>query len=73
MYKLKKSPTLGRIFRDLEDFWAAKDLEHTITGQDEIMKVDSVQFVLRKRGREADLAGSRARRFRGPTVHFVTP
>jgi hypothetical protein len=60
MYEFKMFSTFGRIFRDLEDFWATKDLEHTITGQDGITKIDSVQFILRKRGRKADLAGSRA-------------
>ena len=56
MYTLKKFPSLKRVMRDIEDVWAAKDMEQRIKGQDGMAKVDCIQVILRRRGREVDLA-----------------
>lgn len=56
MYVAKKFPSLKRVVRDIEDVWSAKDLEQQMKGQDGMAKVDCIQVILRRRGREVDLA-----------------
>ncbi|KAF2845126.1 hypothetical protein T440DRAFT_472867 [Plenodomus tracheiphilus IPT5] len=56
MYNSKRFPSLKRVMRDVEDVWAAKDLEQQMKGQDGMAKVDCIQVILRRRGREVDLA-----------------
>ncbi|KAI8933325.1 hypothetical protein NX059_009949 [Plenodomus lindquistii] len=56
MYASKRFPSLRRVMRDIEDVWAAKDLEQQTKGQDGMAKVDCIQVILRRRGREVDLA-----------------
>ncbi|KAF9737299.1 fungal Zn binuclear cluster domain containing protein [Paraphaeosphaeria minitans] len=51
MYELRKFPSLKRVLRDIEDVWAVKDAEQ-MGG----LKVDCIQVILRRRGREVDLA-----------------
>ncbi|KAF1968676.1 hypothetical protein BU23DRAFT_540639 [Bimuria novae-zelandiae CBS 107.79] len=52
MYESRKFPSLKRVLRDVEDVWAAKDAEQIMGG----MKLDCIQVILRRRGREVDLA-----------------
>lgn len=56
MYASKLFPSWNRVMRDIEDVWAAKDEEERMKGQDGMAKVDCIQVILRKRGREVDLA-----------------
>jgi hypothetical protein len=56
MYVSKRFPSWNRVMRDIEDVWAAKDLEEQMEGQDGMAKVDCIQVILRRRGREVDLA-----------------
>jgi hypothetical protein len=56
MYASKLFPSWNRVMRDIEDVWAAKDEEERIKGQDGMAKVDCIQVILRRRGREVDLA-----------------
>ncbi|KAH8732019.1 fungal-specific transcription factor domain-containing protein [Phaeosphaeriaceae sp. PMI808] len=56
MYTSKKFPSLKRVMRDIEDVWSAKDMEHQTKGQAGMSKVDCIQVILRRRGREVDLA-----------------
>ena len=56
MYASKKFPSLKRVMRDIEDVWAAKDMEQQMKGKDGMAKVDCIQVILRRRGREVDLA-----------------
>ncbi|KAF1847852.1 uncharacterized protein K460DRAFT_64719 [Cucurbitaria berberidis CBS 394.84] len=56
MYTTKQFPSLKRVMRDIEDVWAAKDMEQLVQGQDGMAKVDCIQVILRRRGREVDLA-----------------
>lgn len=56
MYTCKRFPSLKRVLRDVEDVWVAKDLEQQMGGQDGMAKVDCIQVILNKRGREVDLA-----------------
>jgi hypothetical protein len=56
MYTAKKFPSLRRVMRDIEDVWGAKDMEQQMKGQDGMAKVDCIQVILRRRGREVDLA-----------------
>ncbi|KAF2448562.1 hypothetical protein P171DRAFT_214966 [Karstenula rhodostoma CBS 690.94] len=51
MYESRKFPSLKRVLRDIEDVWAVKDAEK-MGG----LKVDCIQVILRRRGREVDLA-----------------
>jgi hypothetical protein len=51
MYESRKFPSLKRVLRDIEDVWAVKDAEQ-MGG----LKVDCIQVILRRRGREVDLA-----------------
>lgn len=51
MYESRKFPSLNRVLRDIEDVWAVKDAEQ-MGG----LKVDCIQVILRRRGREVDLA-----------------
>jgi hypothetical protein len=51
MYASRKFPSLKRVLRDIEDVWAVKDAEQ-MGG----LKVDCIQVILRRRGREVDLA-----------------
>lgn len=56
MYAVKRFPSLKRVMRDIEDVWAAKDMEQETKGQDGMARVDCIQVILRRRGREVDLA-----------------
>ncbi|KZM19081.1 sequence-specific DNA binding RNA polymerase II transcription factor [Ascochyta rabiei] len=56
MYASKLFPSWNRVMRDVEDVWAAKDEEERMKGQDGMAKVDCIQVILRRRGREVDLA-----------------
>lgn len=56
MYASKVFPSWNRVMRDVEDVWAAKDEEERMKGQDGMAKVDCIQVILRRRGREVDLA-----------------
>lgn len=56
MYASKLFPSWNRVMRDIEDVWVAKDAEEKIKGQDGMAKVDCIQVILRRRGREVDLA-----------------
>lgn len=56
MYTSKKFPSLRRVMRDIEDVWAAKDEERQVKGHDSMARVDCIQVILRRRGREVDLA-----------------
>jgi hypothetical protein len=56
MYTAKKFPSLRRVMRDIEDVWVAKDMEEQLKGQDGMAKVDCIQVILRRRGRQVDLA-----------------
>jgi hypothetical protein len=44
------------VMRDIEDVWVAKDMEEQLKGQDGMAKVDCIQVILRRRGRQVDLA-----------------
>ncbi|KAH9882668.1 hypothetical protein J1614_000904 [Plenodomus biglobosus] len=55
MYTLKRFPSLKRVMGDIEHVWAAKDLEEQMKGQDGMAKVDCIQVILRRKGREVDL------------------
>jgi len=52
MYNSRKFPSLKRVLRDVEDVWAAKDAEQVMGG----LKVDCIEVILARRGREVDLA-----------------
>ena len=52
MYESRKFPSLKRVLRDVEDVWDAKDAEQVMGG----MKLDCIQVILQRRGREVDLA-----------------
>jgi hypothetical protein len=56
MYTSKRFPSLRRVMRDIEDVWGAKDMEEQTKGQDGMAKVDCIQVILKRRGREVDLA-----------------
>lgn len=56
MYLLKKFPSLRRVMRDVEDVWAAKDEEEQLKGQEGMARVDCIQVIRQRRGREVDLA-----------------
>jgi hypothetical protein len=56
MYQVKHFPSLRRVMRDIEHVWAAKDMEQQMKGQDGMAKVDCIQVILKRRGREVDLA-----------------
>jgi hypothetical protein len=56
MYASKGFPSLRRVMRDIEDVWSAKDMEEQMKGGDGMAKVDCIQVILRRRGREVDLA-----------------
>ncbi|KAF9691467.1 hypothetical protein EKO04_010897 [Ascochyta lentis] len=56
MYASKLFPSWNRVMRDIEDVWAAKDEEERVKGRDGMAKVDCIQVILRRRGREVDLA-----------------
>jgi hypothetical protein len=56
LYAAKQFPSLKRVMRDIEHVWAAKDMEQQMRGQDGMAKVDCIQVILRRRGREVDLA-----------------
>jgi hypothetical protein len=56
MYVSKRFPSWNRVMRDIEDVWAAKDLEEQMQGKDGMAKVDCIQVILQRRGREVDLA-----------------
>lgn len=55
MYSSRRFPSLRRVMRDIEDVWAAKDMELETKGQDGMTKVDCIQVILRNRGREVSL------------------
>jgi hypothetical protein len=56
MYTSKRFPSLRCVMRDIEDVWSAKDAEKQTVGQDGMAKVDCIQVILRRRGREVNLA-----------------
>jgi hypothetical protein len=56
LYAVKQFPSLKRVMRDIEHVWTAKDMEQQMRGQDGMAKVDCIQVILRRRGREVDLA-----------------
>jgi hypothetical protein len=56
MYQVKYFPSLRRVMRDIKHVWAAKDMEQQMKGQDGMAKVDCIQVILKRRGREVDLA-----------------
>jgi hypothetical protein len=56
MYMAKKFPSLRRVMHDIEDVWVAKDMEEQLKGQDGMAKVDCIQVILKRRGRQVDLA-----------------
>lgn len=56
MFQTRMFPSLKRIVRDIEDVWACKDAENIVGGLDGMSKVDCIQVILRRRGREVDLA-----------------
>ena len=56
MYISKLFPSWNRVMRDIEEVWAAKDEEERMKGQDGMAKVDCIQVILKRRGREVDLA-----------------
>jgi hypothetical protein len=56
MYTVKRFPSLRRVMRDVEHVWAAKAMEQKMKGQDGMAKVDCIQVILKRRGREVDLA-----------------
>lgn len=56
MYTSKRFPSLRRVMRDIGDVWGAKDMEEQMNGQDGMAKVDCIQVILKRRGREVDLA-----------------
>jgi hypothetical protein len=42
--------------RDIEHVWEAKDMEQQTKGQAGMAKVDCIQVILKRRGREVELA-----------------
>ncbi|KAH7413948.1 fungal-specific transcription factor domain-containing protein [Phaeosphaeria sp. MPI-PUGE-AT-0046c] len=56
MYATKNFPSLQRVMRDIEEVWIAKEAENRMAGQEGMAKVDCIQVILRRRGREVDLA-----------------
>lgn len=56
MYAVKGFPSLRRVMRDIEHVWEAKDMEQEMKGKDGMAKVDCIQVILKKRGREVALA-----------------
>lgn len=56
MYATRSFPSLRRVMLDIEDVWAAKDAENQMAGQEGMARVDCIQVILRRRGREVDLA-----------------
>ncbi|KAJ4986556.1 fungal Zn binuclear cluster domain containing protein [Stagonosporopsis vannaccii] len=56
MYASKMFPSWNRVMRDIEEVWEAKDEEERLKGGDGMAKVDCIQVILKKRGREVDLA-----------------
>jgi hypothetical protein len=56
MYESRKFPSLTKIIRDIEEVWTAKDTEQLVGGLDGMSKVDCIQVILKRRGREVGLA-----------------
>lgn len=56
MYASKMFPSWNRVMRDIEEVWEAKDDEERLKGGEGMAKVDCIQVILNKRGREVDLA-----------------
>ncbi|KAF2730935.1 hypothetical protein EJ04DRAFT_584818 [Polyplosphaeria fusca] len=56
MYRARLFPSWKRIVRDIEEVWAAKDLEQVVGGEDGMTRVDCIQVILKQRGREVELA-----------------
>lgn len=56
MYASKLFPSWNRVMRDIEEVWEAKDEEERMKGGDGMARVDCIQVILRRRGREVDLA-----------------
>ncbi|KAI9041118.1 Zn(II)2Cys6 transcription factor [Aspergillus affinis] len=54
MYATRHFPSLRRIKGDMEEVWARKDAEQRIAGLDGMAKVDCIQVILRRRGREVN-------------------
>ncbi|CAI6294145.1 unnamed protein product [Periconia digitata] len=56
MYRTRMFSGLKRIVRDIEEVWSYKDTENLVSGLDGMAKVDCIQVILKRRGREVDLA-----------------
>ncbi|PVI01885.1 hypothetical protein DM02DRAFT_654030 [Periconia macrospinosa] len=56
MYRTRMFASLKRIVRDIEEVWSYKDTENLVSGLDGMAKVDCIQVILRRCGREVDLA-----------------
>lgn len=56
MYMLKLFPSWKRVMRDIEEVWSAKDDEERRMGQAGAEKVDCIQVILRRKGREVDFS-----------------
>lgn len=56
MFQSRMFPSLKRLSRDIEDVWSCKDMERIVSGREGMAKVDCIQVILRRRGREVDLA-----------------
>ena len=56
LYAVKRFPSLKRVMRDIEHVWEAKDMEQQTKGQAGMAKVDCIQVILKRRGREVELA-----------------
>ncbi|KAF1925032.1 uncharacterized protein M421DRAFT_424252 [Didymella exigua CBS 183.55] len=56
MYASKLFPSWNRVMRDVEEVWTAKDEEERMKGQAGAEKVDCIQVILRRKGREVDFS-----------------
>ncbi|KAF3037726.1 hypothetical protein E8E11_005086 [Didymella keratinophila] len=56
MFASKLFPSWIRVMRDIEEVWAAKDDEERMKGRAGAEKVDCIQVILRRRGREVDFS-----------------
>lgn len=56
MYLSKMFPSLKRLVGDIADVWTYKDAESIVGGNDRMERVDCIQVIMERRGREVDLA-----------------
>ncbi|KAH8433336.1 Zn(II)2Cys6 transcription factor [Aspergillus melleus] len=54
MYATRRFPSLRRIKGDMEEVWTRKDAEQRVAGLDGMSKVDCIQVILHRRGREVN-------------------